>query len=180
MAIIFQGAELEFRALYTTFDTARESSQNMDGNEDNTPTKSYQRVEVSPKSKDRICLQCGEYISNADVRRKLYSVNQRTKACLDLELLLGTKLDESFIQTNIVCRKCTDRNQTLSKKVFILRANFESAKKKILGQGTSLNSSKRLSKQCERNETDNSFTVSEVDSSRTASTKRRALFTPSE
>ena len=38
---------------------------------DSTPTKSIERVCVSPSSKDQICLLCAKVVSNNDFRRKL-------------------------------------------------------------------------------------------------------------
>ena len=40
---------------------------------DSTPTKSIERVCVSPSSKEQICLLCAKVVSNNDFRRKLTS-----------------------------------------------------------------------------------------------------------
>ena len=38
---------------------------------DSTPTKSIERVCVSPSFKEQICLLCAKVVSNNDFRRKL-------------------------------------------------------------------------------------------------------------
>ena len=40
---------------------------------DSTPTKSIERVCVSPSSKEQICLLCAKAVSNNNFRRKLTS-----------------------------------------------------------------------------------------------------------
>ena len=46
---------------------------------DSTPTKSIERVCVSPSSKEQICLLCAKVVSNNDFRRKLTSSGGRKK-----------------------------------------------------------------------------------------------------
>ena len=50
---------------------------------DSTPTKSIERVCVSPSSKEQICLLCAKVVSNNDFRRKLTTSGGRkkTKTC---------------------------------------------------------------------------------------------------
>ena len=45
------------------------------------PTKTIERVCVSPASKDQICL----LFTNKDIKRKLTSEQKKTKACLNLK-----------------------------------------------------------------------------------------------
>ena len=54
---------------------------------DSTPTKSIERVCVSPSSKEQICLLCAKVFSNNDFRRKLTTSGGRkkTKTCFNLE-----------------------------------------------------------------------------------------------
>ena len=54
---------------------------------DSTPTKSIERVCVSPSSKEQICLLCAKVVSNNDFRRKLMTSGGRkkTKTCFNLE-----------------------------------------------------------------------------------------------
>ena len=86
--------------------------------EENTPTKTFIRVAVP----ENICLQCGKLIENPALRRKLFSGKQKTKTCQSLELLLG----DVFPRDNdlgTICRNCPERNETLTKKIFQVRAN---------------------------------------------------------
>ena len=46
---------------------------------DSTPTKSIERVCVSPSSKEQICLLCAKVVSNNDFRRKLMTSGGREK-----------------------------------------------------------------------------------------------------
>ena len=81
--------------------------------EENTPTKTFIRVAVP----ENTCLQCGKLIDNPALRRKLFSGKQKTKTCQSLELLLG----DVFLRDNdlgTICRNCSERNETLTKKIF--------------------------------------------------------------
>ena len=94
---------------------------------------------------ENICLQCGKLVDIPALRRKLFSGKQKTKTCQSLELLLG----DVFPQHNelgTICRNCLERNKTLTKKFFQVRANFSGPKG---SPGNNLQSSvvvKRLTK----------------------------------
>ena len=102
------------------------------------PTKVYSRLDISPASKNRICVICSLSVENADVRRRLFCPSsqnwQKTKACLSLEFLLGVELDRNSVLTDIICRKCFDRNETLVKKIVNVREGFECSKKKLYSE----------------------------------------------
>ena len=53
-----------------------------------TPTKTIERVCVSPASKDQICL----LFTNKDFKRKLTGGQKETKACLNFELMAGNRV----------------------------------------------------------------------------------------
>ena len=94
--------------------------------EENTPTKTFIRVVVP----EDICLQCGKLMDNPALRRKLFSGKQKTKTCQSLELLLG----DVFPRDNdlgTICRNCSERNETLTKKIFQVRANFSGPKESL-------------------------------------------------
>ena len=63
---------------------------------DSTPTKSIERVCVSPSSKEQICLLCAKVVSNNDFRRKLTTSGGRkkTKTCFNLESILGKEISQ--------------------------------------------------------------------------------------
>ena len=63
---------------------------------DSTPTKSIERVCVSPSSKEQICLLCAKVVSNNDFRRNLTSSGGRkkTKTCFNLESILGKEISQ--------------------------------------------------------------------------------------
>ena len=100
-----------------------------------TPTKTIQRVCVSPSSQDQICLLCAKVISNKDYRRKLVtSGGRKSKVCLNLELLTGKEFAAEELITNILCRNCADKNDTTVKKIFEVRSTFDSSIKTITAQ----------------------------------------------
>ena len=136
--------------------------------EENTPTKTFIRVAVP----ENTCLQCGKLIDNPALRRKLFSGKQKTKTCQSLELLLG----DVFPRDNdlgTICRNCSERNETLTKKIFQVRANFSGPKGSLANNLQSSVGVKRLTK-AERAEVPEQGAIG----GRT-STKRRALFTSS-
>ena len=63
---------------------------------DSTPTKSIERVCLSPSSKEEICLLCAKFVSNNDFRRKLATSGGRkkTKTCFNLESILGKEISQ--------------------------------------------------------------------------------------
>ena len=111
-----------------------------------TPIKVHSRLDISPSSKNRICVQCCRSEVKADIRRKLFGPSfKKTKACLSLELLLGEELDRNLLLTDIICRNCFDRNETLVKKIAQFRENFESSKAKLASE-SAVFYTKRMSK----------------------------------
>ena len=109
--------------------------------EENTPTKTFIRVAVP----ENTCLQCGKLIDNPALRRKLFSGKQKTKTCQSLELLLG----DVFPRDNdlgSICRNCSERNETLTKKIFQVRANFSGPKGSLANNLQSSVGVKRLTK----------------------------------
>ena len=132
--------------------------------EENTPTKTFIRVAVP----ENIYLQCGMLVDNPELRRKLLSGKQKTKTCQSLELLLGDVFPRDNDSVTI-CRNCSERNETLTKNIFQVRANFSGPKGSL---GNNLQSSvgvKRLTK-AERAEVPEQGAIG-----RRASTKRIAF-----
>ena len=86
---------------------------------DSTRAKSIERVCVSPSSKEQICLLCAKVVSNSDFRRKLTTSGGRkkTKTCFNLESILGKEVSSDCFLTNILCRNCADKNETLVRKL---------------------------------------------------------------
>ena len=71
---------------------------------DSTPTKSIERVCISPSLKEEICLLCTKVVSNKDFRRKLTTSGSRkkTEACFNLESILGKEISSDCLLTNIL------------------------------------------------------------------------------
>ena len=90
--------------------------------EKNTPTKTFIRVAVQ----ENIYLQCGKLVDNPALRRKLFSGKQG-KTCQSLELLLGDVFPGDN-DLGAIRRNCSERNETLTKKIFQVRANFSGPK----------------------------------------------------
>ena len=127
--------------------------------EESTPTKCFVRVAVP----ENICLQCGRLVENAALRRRLFSGSNKIKTCQNLE-----QVEE---KSAIVCRNCSDRNETLCKKIFIARENFSKTKEGLEARMGSSVYVKRLTKASDHNE---------HEGAKKSSTKRRALFDASE
>ena len=73
-----------------------ESLTSMAEGADSTPSKSIERVCVSPSSKEQICLLCAKVVPNNDFRRKLTTSGSRekTKTCFNLESILGKEISQ--------------------------------------------------------------------------------------
>ena len=85
---------------------------------DLTPTKTISRVNLSPKSKETVCILCVEVVSNPDYRRKLFSGSNKSQACVNLETLVGAKLDRGNSLTEIICRNYLRPTGLLQKRTF--------------------------------------------------------------
>ena len=57
----------------------------------------------------------------------------KTKACFNLESLLGKEISSDTLWTNTLCHNCADRNETLVRKLKEVRESFESSRKSIAG-----------------------------------------------
>ena len=115
-----------------------------------TPTKTIERVCVSPGSKEQICLLCSKEITNKDFKRKLTisGGQKKTKACLNLELIAGKEISsgEGSLLTNILCRNCADKNETVVRKILDVRESLESSRKSIEAKKGGTTSVKRLAR----------------------------------
>ena len=106
---------------------------------EDTPTKTRandrrkdDRVCVSPRSKERICLLCAKDIENNDYKRSWFAAeNRKSKACLNLELLLGQEFAIAALPTNVLCKNCADKNETIVKKLIGVRSKYESSRESI-------------------------------------------------
>ena len=85
---------------------------------ESTPTKTtITRSSISPNSKTSICAVCFKNVQNFDYRTKLFSGVEKTKACINLEIIVGAQIDkETGCNTDIVCRNCDRQNDNLVKK----------------------------------------------------------------
>ena len=117
----------------------------MDG-DDLTPTKTISRVNISPKSKETVCILCVEAISNPEYRRKLFSGSNKSQACVNLEILVGAKLDRGNSVTENICRNCARTNENVVKKILEIRQQFLSSKERLAAHLGTVDSVKRQSK----------------------------------
>ena len=130
---------------------------------EDTRTKTIDRICVSPGSKESIRLLCAKDIENNDYKRRLVAAgNTMSKVCLNLELLLGQELSVAHLLTNILCRNCADKNDTIVKKVIGVRSKYESS-------AESIGEKKKITKRLSRLEpTNGDSEVAEVDRSHTS------------
>ena len=114
--------------------------------DDLTPTKTISRVNISPKTKEAVCILCLEAVSNPDYRRKLFSGSNKSQACVNLEILVGAKLDRGNSVTEIICRNCARTNENVVKKILEIRQQFLSSKERLAAHRGTVESVKRQSK----------------------------------
>ena len=81
-----------------------------------------------PGTKEDICVVCSKSGLAADVRRKLFCLEGPSRAYNNLKLLLGYS-DINVNHSEIVCRSCADRNESLAKKVQEIRSHFNGTRK---------------------------------------------------
>ena len=74
-------------------------------------------------------------ITSKDFKRKLTisGGQKKTKACLNLELITGKEIyiqrrGEVSLLTNILCRNCVDKNETIVRKILEVRESFVSSR----------------------------------------------------
>ena len=62
---------------------------------------------------------CAKVVSNSDFRRKLTTSGswEKTKTCFNIESILGKEIPSDCFVTNILCRNCTDKNETHVRKL---------------------------------------------------------------
>ena len=78
-----------------------------------------------------------------DYRRKLFSGFRKSPACVNLEILVGAKLDRESCMTDIICRNCARTNENVVKKILEVRQQFSSSKEKLAAERGSVESVKR-------------------------------------
>ena len=81
----------------------------------------------------------------SSVTKKVIFRETEDKTCQSLELLLG----DMFPRDNdlgTICRNCSERNETLTKKIFQVRANFSGPKGSLANNLQSSVGVKRLTK----------------------------------
>ena len=88
-----------------------------------TPKKSFISLELTPSSRNKICLLCGKHFPNANDRRILIKGGIKTPVCSLLEELLCEDL--SSLCTNVVCRYCVGRVDTVKRKLAKLKNDFQ-------------------------------------------------------
>ena len=67
---------------------------------------------------------------------------EEIKACFHLKSILGKEIFSDGFLTNILCRKCVDKNKTLVRKLHEVRESFESSRKAIAEEKGGINLSK--------------------------------------
>ena len=73
-----------------------------------------------------------------------------TKTCLTLESTLGKEISSDCFLTNILCRNCADKNETLVRKLHGVRESLESSRKAITEEKGGITSVKRQARETDR------------------------------
>ena len=111
---------------------------------------------------------CANVVENTYYRRKLITGGERkSKACSNLELILGKKFAVPELPSHILCRNCADKNDTLVNKISGVRSRFESSVRTI---GEKLGKTETSVKRLYRSES------SDVDGEPQNHARKRALF----
>ena len=119
---------------------------------DSTPTKSIERVCLSPSSKEQICLLCAKVVSNNDFRRKLTTSRGRKNqklVSISSQYWEGKSPLTVFL-TNILCRNCAEKKETLVRKLHGERESLESSRKAITEEKGGITSVKRQARDSDR------------------------------
>ena len=92
---------------------------------------------------------CGTWIEKVDLQRKLFGSScEKNKAYLNLEIVIGVELDRELLLTEMICRCCLDRNETLVNKIVLVRERFQATKAKLMNDTSrSIPYTKRMSKE---------------------------------
>ena len=83
-----------------------------------------------------LCVSC--IVTNEDDLRRA----GKNKACFHLKSILGKEIFSDGFLTNILCRKCVDKIETLVRKLQEVRESFESARKGIAEEKGGINLNK--------------------------------------
>jgi len=107
--------------------------------------KTVSRVSLSPKSKEGTCILCAEYILDSSFRRRLFTGLAKSPACVNLEILVGAKLERGSCSSGIICKNCVRSNENVVKKVLAIREQFVLSKERLAAD-CGIESVKRQSK----------------------------------
>ena len=92
-----------------------------------TPVKV--RFDLTPKTKNTLCAICGKQYENCNDRRLLIKDGVKTKAGTLFCVILGIDNENICRKTNIICRYCQGRLDTLQTKTNSITEQYESTKK---------------------------------------------------
>ena len=94
-----------------------------------TPTKASNILNVTPKTKQTICIVCSGTIPNASHRRKLFHGDEKTKSALTLESVLDVSLTLSDL--SYICQSCVRKLDTIEAKIVKMKSQFEMNKENL-------------------------------------------------
>ena len=67
---------------------------------------------------------------------------KKNEACFHLKSILGKEIFSDGFLTNILCRRCVDKNETLVRKLHEVRESFESSREGIAEEKGGINLNK--------------------------------------
>ena len=104
---------------------------------ENTPTKVFTRMfNGNNESSSSICVQCNQPVFNPFYKRRLFSAEScKSKACQHLEIVLRLEINQTTVETDIICRNCNDKNTRLVRKLEEARSVYEKSKNQRHAQG---------------------------------------------
>ena len=143
-------------------------------NVNTTPTKTFKRIDISPKTKDLICIECGDEVADCNKRRKLFIGSTKTESCKNLERIIGKEFDAENCLSNIACRNCVEKNTKLLCKLNSVRDRFNTVEATLTEKIGKLITKRQVSEKLETQQ------ESASSSGKLNSAKRRVVFTAPE
>ena len=94
-----------------------------------TPTKLCNRVNITPSTKQILCVLCEKEYLKSYERIRLFNGNNKTDTLLELEEVLGKTVDIKNL--SIICKYCSGRVKTVLAKTKKIREDFASYERNV-------------------------------------------------
>jgi hypothetical protein len=100
-----------------------------------TPTKTILQTILTETNKIFLCTICGKLYENKSDTRLLLKDGENTKSKLLFEEIFGIKLGELPIRTDVICKYCFARLDTIHNKTNAIKTLFQNTQKQLSDSG---------------------------------------------